>query len=370
MRYLLDLPLCGAVAGVFGLFYLNILLPHPSGNTGEVMAIECSLLTVACWLLLAVVLFGCVGIGGFDWIPASGRFGRLGIVAAGYGGLILLALVAIFLNMGWNDPGDVFGPTVDWAAPVAGLGLPLVLLAYAAWLINAPAPVRDAPGLRYVVLGAVVVLDLLAANVWVRQMTVSAKGSAETAAHQQQFEDTRMQAQWSAFKALTDADSLDSWAVFMGNYYTTEAMRAEATRRMAARPNLEAELAAKLADNNGNVVEQGIQLIARLPFQPTAALEQPVRKAIAGISAGLRDMAGHETYAGDDWIDHQRITMLQSSTVIAERMSHSGVDLRDALDAMQAAVALYPKSRSAHAYPLEVAAAKQRIAKTLAARNN
>src|SRR5262249_47951886 len=116
-----------------------------------------------------------------------------------------------------------------------------------------------------------------------QRMDEVAQVDAATAQHQAEQE---AEQQRRAFATLTDADPLAAWDAYLSDVVPAD-VRAEALRRIAARPQLEAELARALASDNGNWSAEALSLIVRVPFVPSASIVPPVRDAVAAYAEGL-----------------------------------------------------------------------------------
>jgi hypothetical protein len=369
MRYLLNLPLVIAALSAGAIIYWGVLAELPHGNDAKMgVGIGVNFGALVYWLALAFVLAGLARRGALGWLPVEGA-GAVALVLLAWVVLILVWSAPAFITIMVQFEDKSWGIDQVWPARFVAVGLPVVLLAYAAWLINAPAPLGDSASLRWTMLGAVAAIGLAASVVVVKEMARWERNAQEAAAREQEFEDGRIAAKRQAFAALTEADSLLRWDEFTGYYQTPADVRDEALRRIGQRPDLEAELIEVLASSNGNWVEEGLRLIQNVPFTPSAALGEPVRAALLQRAEGLSEASKSETYAGDNAIDRYDQGLLRMTLALGQRMAESaGVDLRAALDAMQHAAALYPKSDAAQYYPAQVAEAKRAIAKTLATR--
>ncbi len=207
MRYLINLPLIGAFLCGWALVHLTILTSPPrGGDAGMGAAIAIVGSGFFLWGLLAVVLAGAAMAGGFTWMPGDSRGARAFMVLLAFGAIVLISLLPIGVAMETAGRTDsrVWSPTVIWAARAVAAGLPLVLLAYAAWHINAPETLRDLAGLRYGMIGAVGVLGVVAAAVTVQELGRWNKQASEAAATAREQEDEKVQARRRDFEALSD----------------------------------------------------------------------------------------------------------------------------------------------------------------------
>lgn len=373
MRYLLNLPILVAAFGAGLFLYLAVLSERPSGGDaqmGAALAIVFAafLYTVA----LAVALIGSVFVGGFDWIAVEGRGVRFVIVLVAFVAICLLCLASISITMETTGSDQRWSHDVVVASRWVAFGMPAVLILYTAWMVNAPAELRSLAASRYGLLAGVVVFGTLAAFVTVKEMARWNQQAAEAAAVEQQREDEKIQETRRAFEVLTDADPLVTWDIYVGYYNIPDDVRETALHRIAARPQLEAELTQALASDNSLWVQEALSLIVRVPFQPSTTLSEPVGKAIDRLTKELADEAKAKSYDGDQYIDHYRGSLLSTVREVSVKMAEgAGLDLSDGLDRLQQVVTEgYPKSAAASSFPSEVAAAEKQIAAALAARTN
>jgi hypothetical protein len=236
--------------------------------------------------------------------------------------------------------------------------------------------------LRYGALGTIGLLGLVAAATSLQEMGRWDAASRAGAAARVQREAESVQETRRAFAAMSDDATLFDWYAYVGDNVPAD-VQTEALRRIALRPRLEAELAEALASDNTLWTRAVLRLIAALPVQPSAALEQPLRAALAVITDEVRAWSTATRYRQNETVpDDRALDMyegysqqstsgtLQTTLAVAERMAAAGVDLRDAIDAMQQAAALSTKSEAARYFPAQAAAAKARIAQILAARHD
>ncbi|MBI3709866.1 MAG: hypothetical protein HY246_19640 [Proteobacteria bacterium] len=379
MRYLLNLPLLGAAYAI-GRFAYVACLQQPQGGWAHLnMGIDALLTVVALWVLLGLALAGCATIGALDWLPVSGKVARFFAVAACYAALVLLFIVPFVLavdDIGTSRELRGSPDIAAWAARFAAIAMPLVLLVCLFWLVNAPPALRDLPAMRQAMLGALAATMVIAACVAVgsyaetilnaiRPERAAKREAANRQARAEQTE-TRLR---GSFRALSPADPLKKWAG-----YTTDAapmdLRHEALQMIAARPGLAAELAALLAGDDVYWAEWALWLIRCAPFTPSAALDAPVRRALAVVADDLRQSTAQAVAdARDRYVDVRYRYRLALVVNVALRMAESaGVDLRDALHVMlRTVVEIHPRSDAAQYYPQEIADAERRIAAILAA---
>ncbi|MBV9014636.1 MAG: hypothetical protein JO058_03170 [Alphaproteobacteria bacterium] len=398
MKHLLNLPL-GIAALLQARFAYLALMPGPWPGWGDgpsrgamaFIMLEAALLA---WLPLVITGAGAVFTDAFDWTPPVRRGRRRALMLAAV--LVVALTIAMCMVVALASSEAVGGS--DFKAyrllvPIAALGGslgPFALMAWLAWLINAPAPLRHAVWPRRavfamlaatVVSGGIIGLDSLRQEIAAESKLAASyrseenQNEAENAAH---------------FASLTDASPLHSWGAYATNtvYYADRFRRAEdemketALRRLAARPTLEADLAKDLVSSDDSYRDSDIAflLVARVEFTPTAALETPLRSVMTRIGAEMRKASfgdkwptkqgGGEDEILDSYIKSGFAERLTASVAIARRMAAGpGVDLRDALHELQAtASAAYPNTRTAATYQRDVAAADREIAAALIAR--
>jgi hypothetical protein len=153
--------------------------------------------------------------------------------------------------------------------------------------------------------------------------------------------------------------------------FTPDDIRQAALRRLAARPTLEPDLIAALGSSNAELADDTFLVVAAIPFQPSAALEAPIRAWIGRLADKIRmvrrpgEDSDYDTYVDRWFADH-----LAAALAVSKKMAeNAGVDLSDALRDLQSAIAeAYPKSDAAKTYPRAVAAERAHIDATLAAR--
>lgn len=373
MRYLLNLPLLAAVFGIALFLYLAVLSERPSGGDAQMgQALALVFAAVIYTLGLAIALLGSVFAGGFDWIPVADRGGRLVVVLLGFVLLGLLCFASISIAMETTGSDQRWSHGVVVASRWVAIGMPTILALYVAWAINAPVELRSIVVLRYGLLAGIAIFGALAGFVTLKEIARSNQQAAEAALAAQQEEDEKIQETRRAFAALTDADPLVTWDIYVGYYNIPDDIRETALQRIAARPHLEAELTEALASDNHLWVQEALSLLARLNFAPSAGLADPVRGAIDRLTVQLAEEAKAENYDGDRYIDYYRASLLKTVREAAVKMAQGpGLDLSDRLDRLQQVVIEgYPKSAAASSFPREVAASKQEIAVALAARAN
>ena len=246
------------------------------------------------------------------------------LVLMAFGAVVLLSLLPIGIAM------ETAGRTTDarwdaatiWAARAVGSGLPLVLLAYAAWLINAPEELRQTLPLRYAIFAATGVLLVAGAIVSVQELArwnKEAEGHAAVDAPAGGREGHRTSPQ---VRGVDRRRHAVTWHQY--TYHSSpDDIRLDALRRIAARANLEAELVAVLDSENHLWAAEGVRLVADLPFVPSAALAEAVRKRLDAYAAGLREGAKTVTYDGDKRIDYYEQSRLREALAASRKLAEA-----------------------------------------------
>lgn len=395
MKYLLNLPL--ALAALFQVIFASLaLMSGPwagweDGPSRGAMAYVMFEAALAAWLPLLVAGIGAVFTDAYEWSPVVRRGRRRAAMLLAT--LVVAAAIAASMVVAIDDSaatgGSGFASYGALPVAIARLGgtiVPLIVIAWLFWAIDAPLPLRHAilprgialAALALTVPGFIIGLDGL------RQEIVA---EGKLAASYKQEEDKNEAQNAAHFASLTDASPLSSWGGYATNtvYYAERFRRAEdemrdtALRRLAARPTLEADLAKDLVskDRYGSLAHDSdiaFLLVARVQFQPSAALEAPLRTAMSRIAAEMRKSGFGDKWTGDadtldSYIRSVYAERLTASLAVAKRMADAGVDLRDALDELQqTAIAAYPKTRTALTYQRDVTATDKAIAAALAAR--
>jgi hypothetical protein len=368
MRYLVNLPLLGALILGWVIIHMAILSPGPRhGEAGMGAAILLGLVSIFLLILLTLTVLGSALTGGFDWMPIASRGGRIALTLSAFAALVLLYLLPLGIAVdsadGVDDSG--WGPATIWASRAVIFGLPLLLVAYMTWLINAPDSVRQLPLIRYAALGGMAVLAVAAAIVSVQQLARWNRESAAKMDSERAEELAKADAGRREFAALTDADPLLKWYEFT-TYGMPEDIREEAMRRIAARPDLDAELISALESDNPNWANEGVHLVAELAITPSPALAEAVRRRLDAYAKALVDDSKVVTYDGDKRLDYFEPIRLRDTLKAARKLAETNrADLRPQLEAVRQAVALYPKSDTAVRYPPEVDETQKQIAALL-----
>jgi hypothetical protein len=378
MRYLLNLPLAAA-ALLQAWFAWLVFMPAPwpgwedgpSRGAMVVVMLEPALLA---GLFLAVAAVGGVFAGVVDWLPARRRWAQLLIVLAAGAVLAVLSLPGVLVAIGTSAAvrqGDEhFGTLLGWAATLAPTAVPLVVALWLLWLVDAPPRLRHAALPRRLSLAALALAGLTGAVLGGDMLREEISASGQVAAREQQMIDERDSEMRAGIARLADTDPLIRWRPYTEDFAPAD-VRNAALQRLAARPSLEADLAAALQSADADAADFALVLVATLPSQPSAALAAPVAADLARLAGTIRALrqtkegADYDTYV-DRWYSDQLATSLAAARKLA---ASAGADLRDALADLAAAVAeAYPKSDAAASYPRQVKTAGREIEATLATR--
>jgi hypothetical protein len=326
------------------------------------------------WLPLLVAAVGAV----FTKVPRGPRRVRMlaatAVIAVMLGACMVIALSGSAAVVG-DQNGGFFKNLDALLLPlptIGGMLVPLMLIAWLGWLINAPVPADPAAWARPVIVAALL-LTLPGGVVGTVLLGLVMVKAAEPQPEWIRLEEQKNEAfQAAQFASLTDASPLHSWAAYATSGQTPDQKerRPEALRRLASRPTLEADIATDLVGSDPLDSDMAFLLVARVQFAPTAALEAPLRRTIARIVAEIR-REGYNTEPEGALGER-----LAASLVIAISMADAGVDLRDALRDLQSAmVEAYPKTReaametrTAQTYQRNVAATDRKIEAILSAR--
>jgi hypothetical protein len=376
LRYLLNLPL-GLAALLQAVFAGLVLMPGSWAGSGDGPGMALVMLepVVFAWLLILPVTAGAVFAGAFDWLPVRRRGWQLAwVLGAAVLTLMLTVpcvLVAIGASAAVGDTDDQhFGRMLIVGATIAATLVPLILMAWLAWLIDAPPLLRHAALPRDISLAALTLTALTGGILGTHMLREEIAVSRETAARYRQMDDERAAELRAGYANLSDASPLRDW-VFYTDRFIPDDMRGATLRRLAARPTLEPDLIAALEQRDADLADNTLLVVAALSFQPSAALEAPLRAEIVRLAHEIRTT--RQPRSGNDfgsYLDSFYEDRLAAMLVVTKKMADSaGVDLSDALRDVQNAIAeAYPDSRSAKSYPREVAAAGAHIEAALAAR--
>ncbi|MBI3708312.1 MAG: hypothetical protein HY246_11640 [Proteobacteria bacterium] len=304
-------------------------------------------------MLFAITLAGCVTNGGFDWL-SIGRIAGFAVVLAAFA-LICLLLFVPFENV--TDRQQNVGILPTWTNYLVLFGAPLILAGYTGWLINAPLGLRDDTGIRYAALGSLAALALLAAAIHVTEAAGWERKQATESAAQQQAKDAQTQKLRGVLDTLRDSDPLAAWGDFAQSreLRQVEAVFYEVLRRIAARSTLEADLAAALASRDTHQIAVTWWLFQWSPFEPSAALDGPMRASIAGFADQVLGAAVALPSDAEraQYIERNLAPYLGDMFIATKRMAwFAGVDLRDDVKTLQRRIEqASPASQAARSFP-------------------
>lgn len=386
MKYLLNVPL-GLAALLQGWFASLVLMSGPwsgwsDGPSRGAMAFIMLEAAVFSWLPLVVAGIGAVFTDAFDWSPPIRRGRRRALMLAAV--LVVAVTIAVCMLVALANSPAVGGSdfkAYGLLAPLAAIGGtigPFVIVAWLTWLIDAPAPRRHTAWARRAVFAILAVTVVTGGIIGVDSLRQEIVAENKLAVRYRQEEAENNAARDADFAKLTDASPLHSWGAYATNDLDPKPMRETALRRIAARPTLEADLATDLVSSYPRDADIAFLLVERVEFTPSAALETPLRSAMARIEAEMKKASFGDKWPAkqgedeilDSYIKTGFAERLAASLTIARRMAAStGVDLRDALHQLQStASAAYPNTKTAATYRRDVAVAEHEIAATLSAR--
>lgn len=367
MSPLLNLPLGLAALATLWLDYLIWLAPARSHNytDGFVLLLAAMVVGGLRWLLLTVVLGRCAARGRLGWLPVRGAALWSGHIGVGIlSGVCLLVAVLSSAAIG-DDEFRAFNRFVLLAARVGCTVPALVLTIQLALAVNAGAGAVDGGTLRAASLAAVLSGLIGATTLGGAYFVNEARHARQTTEREQDHAAARAAEDRRRFATLTDADPLLTWDQFVGANMPPD-LSAEAFRRLAARPTLEADLIAALQCRCDNPLwaAELLWLIPRIPFTPSPALGGAVRDGIAILTVNIRDSAAKaRPDERDGYIDVYLAGNLATVRDVTVRMATAAhVDLGAELDGMRRAVLeAYPRSHAARSFPGEVDAALKQI---------
>jgi hypothetical protein len=392
VRYLINVPLAIGAAAQALFIYFALMSGRwggwEDGPSRGAMAYVMFAPALLSWPMLLVAGIGAVFTDAFDRSPVirrgwrrAGMLGATLVVVLTLGSCMIVAIEASAATGSHVNGGFIA------VGQLGGTVAPLIAMVWLAWLIDAPPAWRHLAVVRLPVLAILAVTTLVGGITGIAGLSEEIATEQATAARYRLEEDENEARNVAHFASLTDASPLSSWGGYATNtayyadrfHHAEDEMRETALRRLAARPTLEADIATDLVASYARDSDIAFLLVARVQFAPSAALEAPLRSAVARIVAEIR-RAG----PGDRWQpepgDHNEILdsyirtdfseRLAASLTIATRMADSaGVDLRDALrDLQDAAIQGFPRTKSAETYQRDVAAVGQRVEIALNAR--
>jgi hypothetical protein len=378
MKYLLNLPLALAALAQ-ALFASLVLMSTPwagwsDGPSRGAMALVMLEPAVACWALLLPAIVAAAFTDAFDWLPIDRRWLRRALVAGAAPLIVALAVPCMIAAIegsaavGGHD-AEHLGTLVRVGAPLVAVLLPFILAGWLAWMIDVPPPRRDAALPRGIGVGALALTVLVGGPLGTGMLADEIRIEEATAARDQEMIDEREVAVREGYAKLTDATPLRTWRSYT-DQWTPEAMRKEALKRLATRPTLEPDLADMLQSSDIEQVDNALILVQQIPFKPSAALESPLRAAIALLARNIRTSRREPSHDFEDYADSWYPDRLTAVVAAAKKMADSaGTDMREPMHQVQEALAAaYPKSKIGARYPREVAAADKYIDAALASR--
>jgi hypothetical protein len=334
------------------------------------------------WLPLAVGGIGAVFTDAFDWSPPVRRGRRRAAMLAVV--LVVAVTIAVCMVVALAGSAAVGGSDFRTYGPLAAIAAiggtigPFAVAAWLAWLINAPPPLRHAAWLRRAAYAMLAPISMAGGIIGVDALRHEIVVESRLAAQYRQEEAENNAERDAEFAKLTDASPLRSWGAYATNNFDPKEMRESALRRIAARPDLQTDLATDLVSSYPLDSDTAFLLVERLEFTPGPALETPLRNAMARIGMEMKKASFGDKWPAkqgedeilDSYIKSGFAERLTASLTIAKRMAAgAGVDLRDALHELQeTASAAYPNTKTAATYQRDVAAADREIAAALSAR--
>jgi hypothetical protein len=381
VKHLLNVRLVvGALAQAW--FAYLPLMPGPWANWEDgpsrgAMAFIMFQPAVLSWLMMLIAGIGAVFTDAFEWAPVVHRglrrLATLGVIV-----LILVTLgvcmaVALGASPAVTSPGgnSPINPILLIGAQIGGTIVPLIAMAWLAWLIDAPADRRHLALLRQPVLAILAITIAVGGVIGLPMLSEEIGIEREVAARDRQEANERDEAERAGLRALTDADPLERWIRYADRLSVAD-VQAGALRRLASRPTLQTDLAASLQSADLDEADGALRIAARIDFKPDAALEAPLRANFAALARRVvvtRNTAGDGLYDPtylDRWFEDQLADTLTVTRKIAES---AGVDLRDAdRQLAQAIIDNYPTSKSAKSYPRSITALDRAVEEAVAKR--
>jgi len=266
MKYLLNLPL--AVAALLQVWFSSLVFMSTlwSGwsdgpSRGAMVLVMLEPVALA-WILLLAVIAGSVFADAFDWLPVRRRWLQLTLVIGASLLIGILGIPCVLVAIGGSaavgqSEDKHFGLVLIGGATIAATVVPLVVMAWLAWLIDAPSLQRHAALPRRISLTALALMALLGGVLGTDMLREEIAVSRETAARYQRMDDERTAMTRAGFAKLTDADPLRNWVGYTDrtDRFTPDNIRQAALRRLAARPTLEPDLIAALGSSNAELAD-------------------------------------------------------------------------------------------------------------------
>ena len=227
MKYLLNLPL--AVAALLQVWFASLVfMSGPWSGWSDGLSRGAMVLVMLepvalVWILLLPVIAGSVFADAFDWLPVRRRWLQLTLVlgASVLIGILVIpcVLVAIGESAAVGQSEDKhFGPVLIGGATIAATVVPLIVMAWLVWLIDAPPLQRHATLPRRISLTALVFLALIGGVLGADMLREEIAVTRETAARYQRMDDERTAMTRAGFAKLTDADALRNWVSYTDRF--------------------------------------------------------------------------------------------------------------------------------------------------------
>src|SRR5438105_3650022 len=116
------------------------------------------------WLLLLPVVVAAVFAGAFDWLPVRRRRWQLALAAGGSLSILILTVPCVVVAIGSSAAvgggTQPFGRVLAGIATIAATLVPLIVMAWLAWLIDAPTRLQHAVLPRRISLAALALTAL------------------------------------------------------------------------------------------------------------------------------------------------------------------------------------------------------------------
>src|SRR5712692_6558754 len=313
MKYALNLPL--ALAALFQAWFASLVsMSTPwagwsDGPSRGAMALVMLEPAAFCWGLLLIAMLGAAFTDAFDWLPIERRWLRRALVAGAAPLIVALAVpcigVAIEGSAAVGGRGaEHLGALLPAGALIVAVLLPFILAGWLAWMIDMPAPRRDAVLPRGIGLGGLALTVLIGGPLGTGMLADEIRSERATSLRYQQDIDEREAQRTADFASLTDSSPLHNWGAYATDDLDRKERREAALRRLAARPTLEADLAKDLVSRNkydslARDSDIAFLLVERVQFAPSAALEAPLRAAMSRIAAEMRKQGFGDRWPGD-----------------------------------------------------------------------
>ena len=233
MKYLLNLPL--ALAALFQVWFASpVFMSAPWSGLGRWAVARCDgavmLEPVAlAWILLLPVIAGSVFADAFDWLPVHRRWLQLTLVLVASALIGILGIPCVLVAIGESaavgqTEDKHFGSVLIGGATIAATVVPLIGMAWLAWLIDAPLLARHAALARRISLTALALMALIGGVLGTDMLLEEIAVTRETAARYQRTDDERAAMTRAGFAKLADADPLRNWVGYTDHFTPDEAV--------------------------------------------------------------------------------------------------------------------------------------------------